>query len=115
MDHYLIWCNLKNTSKDVAFCSDVDAYLGHLQEQGLIEGHLIMRRKLGLGPAQLGEFLIDIQTRDLAQLERAWALAAERTGGTDKLHFPVYTAAKDLSFALYRDFPDPFRRKGSES
>ncbi len=68
MDHYLIWCNLKDTSKDLAFCRDVDAYLDHLQDQGLLEGHRIMRRKLGLGPAGLGEFFIDIETQNLGQL-----------------------------------------------
>ena len=51
----------------------------------------------------------NLTSKDLAQLERAWALAAERKGEPETLPFPVYTAAKDLSFALYRDFPDSFR------
>jgi len=33
---------------DLAFCRNLDAYLNHLQDQGLIEEHRLMRRKLGL-------------------------------------------------------------------
>ena len=113
MDHYLIWCNLKDTSKDLAFCRDVDAYLNHLRDQGLLEGHRILCRKLGLGPGELGEFFIDIQTRDLGQLEQAWAHVATRSGEPERLHFPVYTAAKEARFGLYGDFPDAVRGGGT--
>jgi hypothetical protein len=37
MDFYHIWCNLKDSSKDLDFCQAVDAYLGYLQKQGKIK------------------------------------------------------------------------------
>ena len=33
---------------DLALCRNLDAYLNHVQDQGLIEEHHLMRRELGL-------------------------------------------------------------------
>ena len=109
MDHYHIWCNLKDGARDVEFCGAARAYLGYLQEQGLICGFSITRCKLGFRPPGLGEFHVDIRTQDLAQLEQAFQLAATRSGEVERLHAGVYSRVKDLTFALYRDFPDPCR------
>lgn len=35
-------------------------------------------------------------------------------GAVEELHAAVNQAACDLTFALYRDFPDPHRKRGSE-
>jgi hypothetical protein len=111
MDIYHIWCNLKETVKDVDFCASVNAYLGHLRELGTISGFRIARRKLGLGPPHLGEFHIAIETRDLAQLDQAFNQAAARTGQVEQLHRAVYASVRDVTFALYRDFPDSVRKR----
>jgi uncharacterized protein DUF6614 len=109
MDYYLIWCNLKDTSRDLEFCEDVARYLGYLREQGKIEGFRITRRKLGFGPPEMGEFNITIEVRDLAQLEQAFQRVATRDGDVEPLHRAVFSAVKDLSLGLYRDFPDRVR------
>ncbi len=109
MDHYEIWCNLRDSRTDVQFCRAVDAYLGHLKAQGRIEGWTLRRRKLGFGPPELGEFHISIATRDLAQLDRAFSIVATREGEIERLHAPVYSMITDFRSALYRDFPDPQR------
>jgi hypothetical protein len=114
MNYYHIWANLKNTSRDLEFAQDAAAYLGHLQEQGLIEGFRITRRKLGFGPDTLGDFHLVLEVRDLAQLEAAFQQVGTRTGEVEALHRAVYSAVKDLQFALYRDFPDPFRSRVEE-
>jgi len=114
MDHYHIWCNLRRDTSDVEFCERVDAYLGDLERRGLIEGHRISRRKLGLGPPELGEFHIVVEVADLAQLDRAFASVASRSGPVEVLHAAVNQSARDLTFALYRDFPDPQRERGQE-
>jgi hypothetical protein len=111
---YHIWCNLLPSVSDVAFCDRVDAYLGRLREGRLIEGHRITRRKLGFGPRELGEFHITIEIRDLAQLDLAFLAAAERSGAIEGLHQAVNSLACDLTFALYRDFPDAVRKRGEE-
>jgi len=114
MDIYHIWCNLKPGLGDRAFSEHVGAYLGHLKEQGLIEGWRLTRRKLGLGPHELGDFHIMIEIRDLAQLDAAFSRVAARQDPIEGLHFAVNSMASEARFALYRDFPDPVRRFGEE-
>ena len=109
MNYYEIWCNLRDSSKDLEFCEHLDKYLGHLREKGLIEQFAVKRRKLGFGPPGLGEFNITISVRDLAQLEAAFQAVAARSGQIEAFHQCVYAAAKDVGFALYRDFPDKAR------
>jgi hypothetical protein len=109
MDCYDIWVDLRNSHKDLEFAAAVRAYMGHLQQQGLIEGYRLTRRKLGFGPPELGEFHIRIETQDLAQLERAFSQVVPRAGETEQLHAQVYGAVTSFRSALYRDFPDPGR------
>ncbi|HEY4312365.1 MAG TPA: DUF6614 family protein [Pirellulales bacterium] len=114
MDIYHVWCNLKSGTSDIAFCKRVDAYLGRLRNEKLIAGHRITRRKLGFGPPQLGEFHIAIEVTDLAQLDAAFKHVASRAGPVEGLHQAVNSLATDLTFALYRDFPDAIRQRGEE-
>lgn len=114
MDHYHVWCNLRSEASDVVFCDRVEAYLGRLRSDGLIEGFRIARRKLGLGPQALGEFHIVIDVVDLAQLDRAFTTVSGRAGAVEGLHAAVNSLACDLTFALYRDFPDAHRVRGEE-
>jgi len=114
MDHYHVWCNLRAEASDVEFCDRIDAYLGSLESQGLIAGYRISRRKLGLGPPAFGEFHIVIDVVDLAQLDRAFTVVSTRAGAIEGLHAAVNLLARDLTFALYRDFPDPRRVRGEE-
>lgn len=109
MDHYLIWCNLKDSKRDVEFCSNVAAYLGHLKDQGKLERWSLTRRKLGFGPDDLGEFHLCLSFRNLAQLDEAFGVVATRAGTVERLHGPVYSMVTDFKSALYRDFPDPQR------
>lgn len=114
MDHYHIWCNLKAGVGDVEFCARVGAYLGELREAGRIEGFRITRRKLGFGPRELGEFHIEIEVENLAQLDEAFRDVSRRSGRVEELHAAVNQAACDVTFALYRDFPDEQRETGAE-
>jgi hypothetical protein len=109
MTSYEIWCNLKDTSRDLQFCRDLQSYLGLLKARGLIQGFRIRRRKLGFGPAELGEFNITIEVADLAQLEQAFQQVAAREGEIEAKHHAVYSQVTDFRAALYRDFPDPVR------
>ena len=114
MDLYHAWCDLKPGVGDVDFSERVAAYMGHLKAQGLIEGWRLTRRKLGLGQPGLGEFHLMIETTDLAQLESAFAHVAGRAEPVEGFHFGVNSLVQNARFALYRDFPDPFRTRGSE-
>ncbi len=114
MDLYHVWCNLRPGVSDVEFADRIGRYLGELRDAERIEGFRVTRRKLGLGPADLGEFHIAIEARDLAQLDQAFRAVSTRAGPLEDLHAAVNQSARDLRFALYRDFPDPHRERGSE-
>lgn len=115
MNHYIIWCNLRDSHRDLAFVDAVRAYLDPLRRDGKIEQYSLTRRKLGFGPAELGEFCITISTRDLAQLDAAFDVVAGRAGETERLHAAVYSMVTDFRSALYRDFPDPQRSGAADS
>jgi hypothetical protein len=114
MDLYHIWCNLRAEVSDLEFCESIDRYLGELRGAGRIAGYRLTRRKLGLGPSEIGEFHIAIEVEDLAQLDTAFRDVSARTGAVEELHHAVNSVARDVRFALYRDFPDPHRERGDE-
>ncbi|HYD01348.1 MAG TPA: DUF6614 family protein [Phycisphaerales bacterium] len=109
MNHYHMWCNLRDGRRDVEFAGHVKAYLDFLKGQGKIERWSLERRKFGFGPRDLGEFHIIVSTNDLAQLDAAFSTVATRSGEVERLHAPVYSMVTDFVAALYRDFPDPER------
>ncbi len=115
MDLYIIHCDLTDGVKDMEFARALQDWLGHLRNEKTIEHYRLVRRKLGLGPSEFGEFQIIIETRDLAQLDRAFALAAKRSGQEEILHHCVNHMVRNARFALYRDFPDPIRHEGEEA
>jgi hypothetical protein len=114
MDLYHVWFDAKPGVADLALCADVEAYLGRLAAEGAIAGYRLTRRKLGLGPRELGEFHVMIELRDLSQLEAAFRSVSERAGPVEGLHAAVNQSVRNLAFALYRDFPDAHRRRGEE-
>ena len=114
MDIYHIWFNLKPGTTDTELGDRLGAYLGHLKEQGLIAGWRLTRRKLGLGPRELGDFHAMVEVHDLQQLDHAFARVATRGEPVESLHFAINSLVIDAVFALYRDFPDAVRQRGAE-
>ena len=114
MDLYHIWCDLKPGIGDLEFADKVKSYMNYLKQQGMIEHWRLTRRKLGLGPPGLGEFHVEIQTKDMAQLDRAFQHAASRREPVETAHHGVNSLVRNAVFGLYRDFPDPGRHHGDE-
>jgi hypothetical protein len=114
MDIYHVWCDLKPGESDTTFSERVAAYMGYLKGQGLIENWRLMRRKLGLAPAEFREFHLMIETNGLRQLEAAFEHVAGRREPGEGIHFGVNSLSANVRFALYRDFPDAFRHRGEE-
>jgi len=114
MDVYHIWFDPKPGIRDVELVERIHAYLGHLQGAGKIRSHRVTRRKLGFGPPALGEFHVTVEIDNLAQLDTAFEHVARRSGEVEGLHAAVNQFAQNLTFALYRDFPDPVRERGQE-
>jgi hypothetical protein len=114
VDLYEIWFNLKPGVRDVEFCEHLNSYLGKLVADGHLQSFRLSRRKLGLGPAFLGEFHVTLEARDLSQLDEAFKSVAARSGEIEGLHAAVNQHVTDFLAALYRDFPDPGRVRGQE-
>ena len=114
MDYYQGWFDLKPGIRDTDFARDLARYMAYLKDKALIEGWTLSRRKLGLGPAEFGEFHLVIETRNLAQLEEAFNHVATRSEPVESVHFGVNSKVQNLRFGLYRDFPDSVRREGEE-
>lgn len=114
MDHYYAFFDAKPGVRDLALSDAIATYMDYLKTNGLIEGWTLTRRKFGFGPPGLGEFHLDMQTRDLAQLDAAFRHVARRAEPVESVHFAVNSQVVNLTFALYRDFPDPVRHRGDE-
>jgi hypothetical protein len=114
MDIYQGWCDLKPGVRDTVFVEAVSAFMAALKSRGAIEDWRLMRRKLGLAPKDVGEFHFMIEVRDLAQLDAAFAQTASRSEPIESWHHGVNSLVQNVSFALYRDFPDQHRQRGEE-
>ena len=114
MDIYHIWCDLREGVDDLEFAEAVAAYLGVLEEDGVLERFRVTRRKLGLGHPALGEFHLQLEFTDLAQLDEAFSSVARRTDPIESFHFAVNSKVRNFVAALYRDFPDEVRERGEE-
>jgi hypothetical protein len=114
MDIYNCFVSLKDGVSDIAFADAVATYLGGLKDDDKIVSWRLMRRKLGLGPKELGEFHLMIEVEGLAQLDAAFQLVSTRAGEVEVRHHGVNSLVQSATFALYRDFPDPQRQTGSE-
>lgn len=114
MDVYQISCDLKPGIRDDQFVAALDTYLGALKVSGKIEAWRLLRRKLGLGIAALGEFQILIETKNLAQLDEAFTAVSTRNEPVEGKHHGVNALVQNFQAALYRDFPDAHRQHGEE-
>lgn len=114
MDQYHIWCDLKPGVKDMDFVRAVQTFLGAAKDEGKLAGFRIMRRKLGLGPDQLGEWHLILEFHGLAQLDQLFGDVATRAGAIEERHFGVNNMVARISFGLTRDFPDEVRVEGEE-
>ena len=111
MDHYHIWVDLKPGVKDLDLSSSIEGLLDNLKGKGLLEAWSLQRRKLGFGPDALGEWHVDIATKDLAQLDAAFNHMTPRTGEMERLHAMVWSKVTNYKAGLYRDFPDANRAR----
>lgn len=112
MDIYHIWCDLKPGVKDTDFTDAAKTYLDALSNAGYLARWRITRRKLGLGGP--GDFHLMLEFDNLDKLDKAFNKVAKRSGPVESFHHAVNSKVQNLSFALYRDFPDPVRDRGQE-
>lgn len=111
---YHVWVDLRPEASDVAFADAVHAYMERLQVDGFLQSWRLSRRKLGLGPATLGEFHIVMEFAEMADLDELFEAVSERADPLEGLHHAVNSKAQNFTAALYRDFPDAHRQRGEE-
>ena len=108
MDIYHIWANKEGDISDSAWVNNMKAFLEHLKDENKIDTYRITRCKLGFRSIQdLPEWHIMIETKDMQQLESAFARVAPLEGELEDKHrsFNQFVA-DDIQHALYRDWPD---------
>jgi hypothetical protein len=114
MDIYNAWFDLKPGVTDLEFSGRLQTYMDHLKNGGLMQGWRLMRRKLGLSAAPVGEFHLMMEFEGMAQLDQAFNRVGARREPVETVHFGVNSLVQNVMFALYRDFPDPIRHRGDE-
>jgi len=114
MDIYSAWFDLRPGVGDIEFSERLASYMDSLKAGGQMQGWRLTRRKLGLAPSVLGDFHLMMEFKDMAQLDAAFNRVGSRREPIEGLHFGVNSLVQNVSFGLYRDFPDPVRHKGDE-
>lgn len=109
MTTYLCFIDLRDTAKALSFAAALDAWMSHLQAQGVIQSWALKRRKLNLAAGAHRDFLLEIDVQDLAQLDRAFRCAGRQDDDTARLYAMVHDHVDQADMALYRPFPDPER------
>lgn len=109
MNLYTCAIDLKNDAKALAFARAIENWMELLQDRGAILGWRLLRRKLNLASAPGRDFLLEIEVRDLAQLDAAFRTLGAQDETTDTLYRAVNALVAEADFALYRPFPDPER------
>lgn len=109
MNLYHCFIDLKDGAKALAFAAAVDNWMAFLKEQGGIEGWRLLRRKLNLAATGHRDFLLEIELRDLAQLDEAFGLVSRRSAEGDRLYSLISPMIAQVDYGLYRPYPDPER------
>lgn len=111
---YHAFFTLKPGVGDLEFSESLSRYMAYLESQSMIAGWRLSRRMLGLGPKEMGEFHAVIELESLAQFDAAFGEVSTRAEPAESFHHAVNSKVDKVTFALYRDFPDPWRKTGEE-
>ena len=107
MNLYHCSIDLKNDAKAVAFASAVEGWMELLQSSGSIESWRLCRRKLGFGAPRARDFHLEIEVRDLSQLDQAFHFSGSGGEDAEQRYTAVHQMVGEVDVALYRPFPDP--------
>lgn len=109
MTRYLCMIDLKSDARALSFSAAAEAWMTLLRDRGRIEGWHLMRRKLNLADDGFGDFLLEIDVADLAQLDRAFRFLAEGGDEASLRYDQMNQHIARVRYALYRPYPDPER------
>lgn len=109
MNVYCCMITLKDSAKALLFAKALDEWMAHLSAAGTISGWRLMRRKLNLAADCYRDFSLEIEVRDLTQLDEAFRLTGSHDDEVAQLHRAVHDLIETADFALYRPYPDAER------
>ncbi|CUH88362.1 hypothetical protein PH5382_02298 [Phaeobacter sp. CECT 5382] len=109
MNLYHCAIDLHNEAKALIFAGAVDQWMGYLKERGVVQGHRLMRRKLNLASDNCRDFLLEIEFKNLTQLDQAFRVLGEDDEEVARLYGNVNALIAHAEFGLFRPFPDPER------
>ena len=109
MNLYTCSIDLRDDAKALAFANAVEQWMSYLLRQEVIAGWRLLRRKLNLASDCHHDFILEIEVRDMAQLDRAFGILGRKDDTVADLYRAVNALVGEARFALYRPFPDPER------
>lgn len=109
MNVYQAFFSLKDGVHDQDFCRELRVYMEYLKERGDLVSWRLLRKKLGLAPKEYGEFQLIMEFEGLDKLDQAFRFVATREGDVEEKHYAVNQHIQNVTFSLYRDYPDPER------
>lgn len=109
MNLYQCSIDLKDDAKAVAFAVAIEAWMTHLQSNGVIQTWRLCRRKLGFGAPVARDFQLEIEVENMTQLDQAFRFTGAHDEQTERLYTTVHQMVGVADMALYRPFPDPER------
>lgn len=109
MNLYHVMIDLKDDAKALSFAKLLGEWMDYLQGRDLIGQWRLLRRKLNLAADSARDFLLEIEVRDLAQLDQAFRHASTHSDEVEALYYPVHNMIAHADYSLYRPFPDSER------
>lgn len=109
MNLYHCSIDLRDDAKAIGFAVAVEAWMDYLKNAGVILSWRLCRRKLGFGAPHARDFLLEIELRDLAQLDQAFRLTGSGDENVERLYTAVHQMVGAVETTLFRPFPDPER------
>tara|TARA_B100001057_G_C22189731_1_gene696509 strand:- start:96 stop:428 length:333 start_codon:yes stop_codon:yes gene_type:complete len=108
-DIYTIYADHKHNIKAKDFVKKMSLFLDKLVQNKKMLTYRITRMKLGFRSMDLPEFRIDMEFKNMQQLDDAMKITIKNKD-VDKVHvgFNQYVNVDTIQHFLYRDYPDKF-------
>jgi len=108
MDIYTIYADHNENTDAHTFVRLMSKFMDKMVEMGRMETYRITRMKLGFRSMDLPEFRIDMEFKNMQQLDDAMTsvIRNEESIETEHVGFNHLVDVETIQHFLYRDFPD---------
>lgn len=108
MDVYTIYADHNESTDAYTFVRLMGKFMDKMVEMGRMESYRITRMKLGFRSMNLPEFRIDMEFKNMQQLDDAMTsvIRNEESIETEHVGFNHLVDVETIQHFLYRDFPD---------